>query len=90
MWRGPLLDWVAALLALVEDTGAWPQELCRGETILLPKGGASDPLDRRPITLLPILYRIWAALRAAQFRAWLQQTRVPTFGCWAQGHHAGG
>ena len=58
LWRGPLLEWVAALLALVEDTGVWPQGLCRGETILLPKGGTSDPLDRRPITLLPILYRI--------------------------------
>ena len=73
-----MLEWVAVLLTVVEDTGAWPQELCRGETILLPKGGSSDPLDSRPITLLPVLYRIWAALRAAQFREWLQQSGVPT------------
>ena len=45
--------------------------------MLLPKGGTSDPLDRRPITLLPVLYRMWAALRATQFRAWLIDWGVP-------------
>ena len=76
-WRGALLDWVAELLAEVEQQGAWLRELCRGETVLLPKGGTSDPLDRRPITLLPVLYRMWAALRATQFRAWLKECGVP-------------
>ena len=74
---GALLDWVAELLAEVEQQGAWPRDLCRGETVLLPKGGTSDPLDRRPITLLPVLYRMWAALRATQFRAWLKECGVP-------------
>ena len=73
----PLLQWVAELLTIVEDTGAWPAELSRGETVLLPKGGSSDPLDRRPITLLPIQYRIWASLRATQLRAWMRKSGIP-------------
>ena len=73
-----MLEWAAKLLEIVEDTGTCPQELSRGETVLLPKGGTADPLDRRPITLLPVLYRIWAARRATQFRAWLKEAGVPT------------
>ena len=45
--------------------------------MLLPKGGSPDPLDQRPITLLPILYRIWASLRATQMRAWMRRSGVP-------------
>ena len=78
LWTGPLLEWVAELLALVEATGQWPKELTRAETVLLPKGGSADPLDRRPITLLPMLYRIWAALRATQLRAWMRSAGIPT------------
>ena len=45
--------------------------------MLLPKGGTTDPLDRRPITLLAILYRLWAGLRATGMRAWMRQGGVP-------------
>ena len=67
-WQGPLLDWVTELVASVEAAGRWPHELSRGETVLLPKGGSADSLDRRPIKLLPILYQIWAAMRATYVR----------------------
>ena len=46
LWREPILRWVADLLVVVEDTGKWPAELLRGKTVLLPKGGFLDPLDR--------------------------------------------
>ena len=77
LWRGPLLDWVADLLAVVETGGRWPEALRRGETVLLPKGGTNDPLDRRPITLLAILYRVWAGIRATELRLWLKGSGVP-------------
>ena len=52
--------------------------LNRAETVLLRNGGTADPLDRRPITLLPMLYRVWAALRATQLRAWMRSAGIPT------------
>ena len=94
MWTGSLLEWMAELLALVESTGTWPTELTRAETVLLPKGGTADPLDRRPITLLPMLYRIWAALRATQFRDWMRSAGIPSLvagnrGTMASAEHQG-
>ena len=50
----------------------------RAETVLLPKGGSDDPLDKRPITLLPMLYRVRAALRATQMRKWMRAAGIPS------------
>jgi endonuclease/exonuclease/phosphatase family metal-dependent hydrolase len=68
-----LLELVAELFDAVETLGRWPAQLCTPEGLLLPKGGASnsgDPLDRRPVWLLPMLYRVWAAGRARLFARW--------------------
>jgi ribonuclease HI len=68
-----LLGMVALLFEAVEARGRWPTQLCAPEGLLLPKGGASevgDPMDRRPIWLLPMLYRVWAAGRAQLFAEW--------------------
>lgn len=66
-----LLEWVAELFEAVEARGAWPQHLREPEGLLLPKpGGGGDALDRRPIWLLPILYRVWAAGRAQLLARW--------------------
>ena len=40
---------------------------------LLPKGGSADPDDRRPVVLLSVIYRIWAAARAVPLRRWLRR-----------------
>ena len=90
MWTGPLLEWTADLLAIVEATGRWPTELTRAETVLLPKGGTDDPLDKRPITLLPMLYRVWVALRATQLRKWMRSAGIPTLVHGRRGTMAGG
>ena len=71
------LEWIAELLERVEETGAWPPELCRPEGLLLPKPGNGGPMDRRPIWLLPMIYRIWATGRAHLFARWRSQ--------WAEG-----
>ena len=66
-----LHGWIAALFEEVEALGRWPRELAEPEGLLLPKpGGEGGPLDRRPIWLLPILYRLWAAGRARLFARW--------------------
>eukprot|EP00972_Heterocapsa_arctica_P106575 15697954-Heterocapsa_arctica.AAC.1 len=43
---------------------------------MLTKGGSEDPEDRREIVLLSVVYRLWAALRAATIRAWLARAGV--------------
>ena len=65
-----LLSWIVELFEHVERRGHWPAELSRPEGLLLPKPGDGGPLDRRPIWLLPMLYRVWAAGRAQLFARW--------------------
>ena len=68
-----ILAWMAEMLEVVERTGRWPEDLRCPEGLLPPKGGNSneaDPMERRPIWLLPMLYRLWAAGRAQLFAKW--------------------
>jgi ribonuclease HI len=68
-----LLGLVAELFEGVEELGRWPTRLSEPEGLLLPKDGGADPFDpmnRRPIWLLPMLYRLWAAGRAQIFARW--------------------
>eukprot|EP00974_Lingulodinium_polyedra_P002281 212946-Lingulodinium_polyedra.AAC.1 len=52
-----LLELPCCVLDAVEATGAWPD--VNPEGLLLPKPGGdqADPMQRRPIWLLPIVYR---------------------------------
>eukprot|EP00974_Lingulodinium_polyedra_P018348 1774152-Lingulodinium_polyedra.AAC.1 len=52
-----LLDLLAGVLEALEAAGQWPGEGPEG--LLLPKtgGGDADPTQRRPIWLLPMVYR---------------------------------
>ena len=72
-----LHSWLAAIFEQVELGGEWPEQLRRPEGVLLPKPGEAPPghpgLHRRPIWLLPMAYRLWAAGRAKDFAAWQQQ-----------------
>ena len=65
-----ILGWVVELFEAVERLGRWPDALSRPEGLLLPKPGDGGPMDRRPIWLLPMLYRVWAAGRAQLFARW--------------------
>ena len=38
---------------------------------MIPKGPESAPDDRRPLTVLPVLYRLWARRHAAHLNEWL-------------------
>jgi len=65
-------DALASLLRLVEAGGKWPAAFEVNVVALLPKKGTRAPDDRRPIVLLPVVYRVWAACRAQPLRAWLR------------------
>ena len=55
---------LAVLLNLVEDTGIWPQGLLDAYIAMIPKAdGGSTPLGQRPLSVHPVVYRLWASLR---------------------------
>ena len=52
---------IARLLSLVEEQGRWPQNWLDAYVAMIPKAsGGSRPQDQRPITVLEVLYRLWA------------------------------
>ena len=56
----PWFSGLAILLELVETTGVWPQGLLDPFIALIPKaGGDSTPLGQRPLSVLPVVYRLW-------------------------------
>ncbi len=73
------INWnrLASLVQLCEEEGRWPELLRIAHVMLLSKGGMPvDKLQARPITVLPLIYRAWAKIRAKQLRTW-------TRSCWS-------
>ena len=64
VWRSlpdPWMHAVARLLTMVEAGGRWPAEWLEAYVTMIPKAaGGSRPRDQRPITVLEVLYRVWA------------------------------
>ena len=64
VWRSLPQTWmcsVARLFSLVEAAGHWPTEWLDAYVTMIPKAaGGSRPRDQRPITVLEVLYRVWA------------------------------
>ena len=68
-WRAPevrvLPDWIwhraAQLCDVAEKHGEWPAAMRQGTVALIPKEGATNTGELRPIVVLPFFYRIWAA-----------------------------
>ena len=56
-----LWDSRADVLILVEETSVWPSRLAEGFTSLVPEG--TEPLQLRPLSVVSVIYRIWAGFR---------------------------
>ena len=55
------LSRISTLLNLVEAEGVWPTELLQAYVAMIPKAsGGTRPQDQRPITVLDVVYRLWA------------------------------
>ena len=66
-------DELARILVKVEDLGVWPDGLLDGYIAMIPKtDGDATPLGQRPLCVLPVVYRIWAAVRMAQLEDWFK------------------
>ena len=72
-----LLGWLADLLRMVERLGQWPTHLAEGYTALIPKEGPPGPMDTRPLTVLSMVYRLWAGVRLVDAIAWQEAWAHP-------------
>ena len=58
---------------MVEPTGVWPQDLLDAYVAMIPKAdGDSSPWGQRPLSVLPVVYRLWASLRLGHLKDWVQ------------------
>ena len=69
-------DQLARILTKVEDTGVWPDGLLDAYIAMIPKSdGDAAPLGQRPLSVLPIVYRIGVSARVVQlegcFKSWV-------------------
>ena len=66
-------DELARILAKVEDTGVWPDGLLDANIAMIPKtDGDAGPLGQRPLSVLPVIYRIWASARMGHLEVWFR------------------
>ena len=64
---------LAILLELVETSGVWPQGLLDAFVAMIPNAdGDSSPLGQQPLSVLPVVYRLWASLRLGHLREWVE------------------
>ena len=74
-----LLEMICQLCHLIEQTGRWPEALSLGLITPIVKDELR-PLtagNTRPITVMPLLYRLWASARVRQLLDWQQQWISP-------------
>jgi hypothetical protein len=84
LWPDELLDLLAELFSAVEAHGRWPELTSFSEVVLLakPGGDPANPLDRRPIVLMSVLYRVWARYRRREFDGWRAQWDTAVAAAW--------
>ena len=69
----PLFDELSRILTLVEDDGVWPDGLLDAYIAMIPKtDGDATPLGQRPLSVLPVVYRIWASTRMVHLEGWFK------------------
>ena len=61
------------ILTKVEDTGVWPDGLLDAYIAMIPvSDGDATPLGQRPLSVLPVVHRIWASTRMVQLEDWFR------------------
>ena len=65
----PWFSGLAILLNMVESTGIWLQVLLDAYNAMIPEAdGDSTSLGLRPLSVLPVVYRLWAFLRLGHLK----------------------
>jgi len=65
-----LLERLAELFNVIEQTEKWPSALTRTVVSLIQKGEGAEPLKQRPISVASAVYRLWAAVRLRDAMKW--------------------
>ena len=66
-------DELARILSEDEDLGVWPDGLLDAYIAMIPKvDGDATPLGQRPLSVLPVVYRVWASARMLQLEPWFR------------------
>ena len=66
-------DQLARIQTKVEDLGVWPDGLLDAYIAMIPKtDGDATPLGQRPLSVLPVVYRIWTSARMVQLEGWFK------------------
>ena len=66
-------DELARILSKVEDLGVWPEGLLDAYIAMIPKtDGDSTPLGQRPLSVLPVVCRVWVSARMGQLDGWFK------------------
>ena len=71
----PMLNRLAILMGEIERKGVWPESLQRALVSFIPKGEGSSPAELRPISVMSVVYRLWAATRLEDAMKW-QEARM--------------
>ena len=80
---------IIQLLSHAEATGEWPRQLVSGSVHALQKTPQAESVqDYRPITIMPLCYRIYSSLRAREILQHLQHHVPPTLLGNIPGRHA--
>ena len=57
----------------METSGVWPQVLLDADIAMIPKAdGDSTPPGQRPLSVLPVVYWLWASLRLGHLKEWVE------------------
>ena len=66
-------DGLARILSCVEDYGIWPDGLLDAYIAMILKVDSdASPLVQRTLSVLPVVYRIWASARVGQLEDWFR------------------
>ena len=70
----PWFSGLAIQLQLVETAGVWPPGLLDAYIAMIPKaGGESTSLGQRPLSVLPVVHRLWASLTLSHLGEWVEE-----------------
>ena len=64
---------LAELLKRVEEEESWPDAHLQSYLSFISKGAGEEPLAQRPLSILTLVSRLWAAVRLGQVSEWSQQ-----------------
>ena len=68
-----LLRYLLLFCDLVGETNEWPRALTWASMTLIPEGEGAARLDQRPLSVMPLVFRVWAAARVRDCLDWQEK-----------------